>query len=231
MFVSLTKRSQSGYISKYESITDNVKVSRWVYQDLTHSDSVLHKLANVWENRLDPAMLDTSNLRRCFKNIAKYSISVKLRDFQFRFLHNKIFCNDILVHWRKVDSHLCNFCKIEKQTIRHLMFECSKIRPIWMRLQAKLKRFSLSGEFNFSTIITNTVCPDSNDIINTIVLICKQFIYRCKCQDVTPVYNSVLAEIQLNYRIELYNVCKMNNVVKVKKRWSPVISPLKLTVE
>ena len=51
---------------------------------------------DTWHNKYS-IVTDLKFIRSCFKNINEISKVTKLKDFQYRLLHNKIFCNDILV--------------------------------------------------------------------------------------------------------------------------------------
>ena len=164
-------------------------------------------------------MLCVNSTRFMFKNITKLTSSVKLRDFQYRLLHNKIFCNDQLFYWKKLTSNCCDFCDT-KQSIVHLMFECPIVRPIWMRLQAAFWKAEIECNINKATVIFNQIHENHTHICNTVALIVKQFIYRCKCQNKAPNFNEVIHEIRLNYKIDLYN--NFSDSSKVKERWSPV---------
>lgn len=69
---------------------------------------------------------------------------------------------------------------MEKQTITHLMFECSKVTPIWMFIQAKFRKLSILCKFSTVSILFNTMHEDAGHIVNLITLICKQYLFRCK---------------------------------------------------
>ena len=63
----------------------------------------------------------------------------KLRDFQYRLLHNAIFTNDRLYYWKKVDTQRCNLCLNEKQTVKHLFWDCVKTNSILEKLKEFIK--------------------------------------------------------------------------------------------
>ena len=150
---------------------------------------------------------------------------MKLRDFQYQLLHNKSFCNDVLVHWHKVESNICNLCHLKKQTIMHLLWECAAVRPIWNYVRAKLHRAGLVCNFSYENILFNTVSSERCHVINLIVLIGKQYFFRCKCLDQKPTKKEFMYEIGTHYKMEIYNSMKeisSNLTRKVRKKWSPV---------
>ena len=208
---------------KYEMIWGIVKSSQIVYRDKLHSDETLHGVCSIWNKKLG-LTINIPDCRKYFCSIYELTTVVKFRDFQFRLLHNKIFCNDILIYWKKVTSNLCDFCKIEKQTILHLMFSCRRVRPIWKRLEAMCIREKIGGEFNISKIIFNTVHDDYNHVLNLVVLIIKQYLYRSKCLLEIPNYKQVILNVKLQMQIEKQGIFKNNcsSVRKVDLKWSPV---------
>ena len=209
-------------VHKYQYIKDCAKISAWVYKDLIAIDQVLYKIAAIWHRKIG-CTKNINNIRRYFKAIKVLSTRTKLRNFQFRLLHNKVFCNNILVHWRKSESNICNLCHVGKQTIIHLMFECDKVNAIWMRLQDTLWSAGIICNFDAQNVLFCEVHESVNHIANTITLICKQFIYRYKCQDKDFNYEAMVTEIKFNYKIELCIFGK-----KIKKQWMPVKEVFKL---
>ena len=83
-------------ISKYKAISTQTKVSRIMYKDMTNSDK--YQMATITDNITD--------YYQHFLNPCGLTDVTKLHNFQFRLLHNKIFCNNILLHWC---NKLCSF--------------------------------------------------------------------------------------------------------------------------
>ena len=52
-----------------------------------------------------------------FTNVRLTTIATKLRDFQYRLLHNLLPTNRDLVRWKIKDSFLCTFCHLHEETI------------------------------------------------------------------------------------------------------------------
>ena len=76
--------------------------------------------------------------------------------------------------------------------------------------------------FSVEDVIFNT-CHDSvNHVINYIMLIIKQLIYRCRCQNTQISLDKVEAEVKYLYNLEKFNAKKSNVYDKFVKKWSPV---------
>ena len=60
--------------------------------------------------------------------------NVKLRNFQYRLLLNKIFVNDTLCKWKIKANDTCEICNRDKQTIVHLLTHCQNAtkKPGWV---------------------------------------------------------------------------------------------------
>ena len=53
------------------------------------------------------------------------TISIKLRNFQFKFFSRRIATNSFLFKIRILDTALCCLCKTDEETLIHLFFKCS----------------------------------------------------------------------------------------------------------
>ena len=95
---ALHSADTSDQMTKEETIRGQCKVSQWVYKDMNHTEKILVKVSDIWNKKLNVSCTweDYANL---FKAIKRITSVVKLQNFQYRLLHNKIFCNDVLVHW------------------------------------------------------------------------------------------------------------------------------------
>ena len=165
--------------------------------------------------------------KKFFENIRLVMDVVRYRDFQYRLLHNKIFCNDILMHWGKVTSNICNLCHKEKQTILHLMYQCNVSQDMWQVLDKLLNKSELTYVIDECSIIFNTVFESNpRHVFNLLVLITTPYIFRCKCFDVKP--NAI--ELQIEWRkakdIDFYNAKINGGVGKVRRKWEPVLKYL-----
>ena len=91
------------HIMKWDFIEANSKPVRVIYQDMMSDDKAINNSAKKW-NAMLQTEFEVETHSKAFKNIQVITNVTKYRDFQFRLLHNKIFCNNILYHWKKVNS-------------------------------------------------------------------------------------------------------------------------------
>ena len=54
----------------------------------------------------------------------------KLKEFNFKLLHGIMPCNKNLFRWKIRPYDICGVCQ-EIQTIEHLLYNCSYVKPLW----------------------------------------------------------------------------------------------------
>ena len=202
-------------------------VSSRIYCDLLTTDELARKCSCIWFEKTGIASTVTEFLKY-FRNIAKITNITKYRDFQFRLIHNKIFCNDVLLHYGIVESNTCNLCQNGKQTITHLLWGCAKFQNLFQYLLQVAKDAEIHVEYDVLKIICNDIHPISGHVINFLLLILKQFIFRCKCQYKEPTVIEYQEEIKMLHNIEKLNAQRTNRMGHHKRKWSPVYEILLL---
>ena len=150
--------------------------------------------------------------------------NIKLRNFQYRLFIGKIFTNDTLHKWGIVDSELCNLCGQHKQDNIHLSCKCETTKELWLKVCEICKLRSITDE----EIMNNSIEAKIDHIYNFTALLCKQYIFRCKCLDEKPNSMEFFRKLKEQYKMEKYNnVISSNN--KFTKRWKPVLNTLNLS--
>ena len=210
------------HIPKANKYLGKPSISRAVYKDLNEDDSVKRHCMQTWFRKA--GILDNvTEYSKHFKRVYAITNITKFRNFQYRLLLNKVFCNDLLVHWGKVTSNTCEFCNSAKQTIMHLLYECTTTNEILQELSGKLNEKNIKIELSFRNILFNEVHESTKHVTNFIILVFKQYIYRCKCMGIKPTYLQLKAEIKLAWKIESNTALKHDKVSKSEHKWSPVI--------
>ena len=62
----------------------------------------------------------------------------------------------------------------------------------------------------------------NNQLVSFIVLVVKQLLFRYKCKNEKPSWQNVMQEIDLLYKIELYNAQKTNKLCSHISKWKYV---------
>ena len=157
-----------------------------------------------------------------FKNVYQITYITKLRNFQLRVLHNMIYCNNVLYHWKKVNTQQCDYCTFEKQVMCHLLWKCNKSQSLWKMLKNLGSKYHVELELNLANVLYNVIARPNSNIFNFLTLVTKFYIYRCKCQQKQPSYEVLKKEYILYYEMEKYIAMKVNKYAKFKRKWSPV---------
>ena len=55
----------------------------------------------------------------------------KLIAFQYKIIHNILPCRSSLFRAGLVDDDICSLCKLEKQTLLHMLYNCSESLHFW----------------------------------------------------------------------------------------------------
>ena len=208
-------------VRKYEQYEHNFEYlltkpknrSKIIYSELTFNSLACVGSYNKWcENILNEANFTLEEYMKCFESLYKVTNVTNLRDFQYRLLHKRIPTNRELKQWGIKQSDICNFCT-EEDGIQHTLFKCRHIHEIWMQWQKYiLEKFGVILVVDFKMILTNNLVGKPKNIINTLALVLKQFIYWCKCQNVKASFQMYVNEIRLHEQYE-YNYAKQNNKV------------------
>ena len=120
----------------------------------------------------------------------------------------EIAANVVLKKMGIINCEQCTFCD-EKDFIEHFLWECYFTRRFWWILENLI---STSCETACNIKITenlvlfgldSTVITDN--IFDLIILLAKQYLYRCKFEQSVPLVSVFRKQLKLNYKLEEYN--------------------------
>ena len=165
--------------------------------------------------------IEISLFMKNFKDLYTCMNITKYRSFQYRLLHRAIITNVHLFRWGMRKDNLCTFCHQQKESYSHLFVMCSKVQPIWIRLEELMSRFdSTAITFNVYSVITNTLINNIKNVKNFLCLLTKQYIYRKRCFSENPSYEQLESLIWQMKNIERFNAIKNNQEHKHFAKWS-----------
>lgn len=218
----------------FAQLTQNHKISNIVYNKFIFYPEVTQKASLKWSTRLN-CNIDCNKLNKMFKNIVTTTIATKYRDFQYRLMHNLIVNNRQLFLWKLLDNDKCTFCKIEMEHTMHLFLQCMHVKKIWEHLEnfISVQNPELTPVLDWSSenIIFNLVHPKSGHVVNFLVLITKQYIYRCRCLLITLEFSNLKKEIEAVRRIEYYIAKDKAKLQNHYSKWSQLYPELILSYE
>ena len=126
------------------------------------------------------------------------TVFTKLRDFQYMLLSHNIYLNLQLLKCKIKESKCCNFCNCVKETLTHFLYKCRVTQEIWRKTeQFILEHVQLRDTLDISclSIIFNIVYPQPQHILNTIILIVKQYPSGVRCLKLMPKWSDIHSEI------------------------------------
>ena len=147
----------------------------------------------------------------------------KLQYLQYRVLTRKLTTNIIRHKWNTHISEYCTFCQTEKETIRHLLVECPKVTVLWENL-TKMFRCLLRISVNLDpmTIIVNNYKGPCMHMVNSAIIIMKQYIYACKCYEEQPIFVKYMGKLSYSYHIEKTHAFQTGKIEALNKKWSGI---------
>ena len=163
------------------------KVPKFVYNDMIKTNApfptkAFQKFENIFKTNMSQEYYT-----KAFEQLYKFTISTKLRDFQYRLLHNVLVTNEKLSKWGIQDNNLCTFCNNTPETIDHLMLTCPFSKIIWNHV------FDTIAESSQCNVMLNDIekmlgISDSilADFYNMICVTVKQYLYLCRCCNMVP---------------------------------------------
>ena len=185
-----------------QTIANVSKGSRKYYDILIEKIEILNIKAFIkWEEKLSTPV---EWKKVCIK-VQKIK-EIKLKWFQVRICHRTLVTNTVLKEMGIVDSNVCSFCRREKDTIEHYLWDCEYSKEFWLELETTLKekcdnckRIKLNKELIlFGTDDQNK----TEEIFDLIILIAKYFVYKSRINKTKPRFSGFLNELQNRYNIE-----------------------------
>ena len=188
----------------HDQLESKNSISSFVYKFIT-KDCCMQEYCNRW-NKLF-VEIEPERMRTTLVNIYTYTMSTKLRDFQYRLLLNAIVTSKDLYRWRIKDNNQCYFCEVQTETITHLLFNCERVRALWVMIQDWIENnvtLSDTLDVNLFNIIINEIHPTPSHLVNMFCLITKQYIYRMPCNRGNLSTRQLIREIYAIHSYEWY---------------------------
>lgn len=159
-----------------------------------HSNNISPKGKFFWNSQLG-----NINWRKTCLCPFQFCISNKIRELQFKILHNIYPCNNIISRFTDLDDKR-TFYGIESETITHLFYICPVSSKFWSDFEKciyeKTKHTITVGQ---KDIITRFVCNDKSlsFVINLMLLIGKFYLHKMRISKSLPSFQTFLVDFNL----------------------------------
>ena len=187
-------------LEKLKSKNISSKAYYWRLIERNQSDTRSNKL--MWETELNIIISDDrwERIQLCCLQIAE---ATKLRNVQYRLINRILTTNVARSRWNSGVSPACTFCKKKVETVMHLLIECESCNPLWAQLTRWLKyHCKIETTFAKDIILFNEYAGKNRSLINTLILILKQYIYAQKCYGIKPTFQGYLQKVIQWYQVE-----------------------------
>ena len=204
---AVTKKQQKSRIDSevdlFGMVLNSEKVATKMYWAFIESRIVYDHGRIAWQNDLQ-IIIDPDIWRNIRKHAFTISLSTRLREFQYKLLSKKLITNIVVSKWCDNVKPNCSFCDFGHETVMHLLCECKVTKSFWKTLERWLKYgCEINIKFSPSEIILNkTHYKQKSQLIDTIILTAKQYIYACKCLKEKPKLLPYLSKLHRIYITE-----------------------------
>lgn len=211
----------SNYKIWYDKIEN--KTTKQVYRKFVENFTVTEQLRAKWQMKLG-INLDKEKFENIFFNLYKNTLSAKLRSFQFKLIHRRIYLNNTLYKWKIVDSARCQYCQEEYETIEHLFFHCPIVVRFWELFQ---NWYECQTNTEILLDAQTVLLSNSNNLtLNALTISAKQFIFGRKVQDKFINFYIFKDNVKQQIKFKL-SLAKQHNTkagwVRFKKKWGKMI--------
>ena len=207
-------------ITKLAEICKADKVTKLVYQKEIESLPVDATRRVKWGLELN-INIDEQEWLAFFGYMYESTYYNKLRFLQFRLLYRTLVTNTHRHSWGLIPTDLCTFCGVAQETYLHLFCQCEYSKILWTKFFVWLARVSsLKLNYEDKDLLFGIRNNNSIDkLINTLLLIVKQYIYSVKCQERMPNLNELFKKVYKMMLVEKYLAYKNNKPHIFNEKW------------
>lgn len=182
---------------------------------------VIPNSVRKWQNEI--GQVDENMWTKIFILPFRLTQSTDIRWFQLRIIHRILGTNKFLHKIGILDNDKCTFCKNESETILHVLCTCNIVRTFWNELFQWMKD-GCTHIYNLN-ILDNEILFGITDnkkadyVLNFILLLAKQYIYKCKMKKQIPLlqgFKHMLKSVYNTEKFIAFKNCKWENF---DKRW------------
>ena len=137
-------------------ISGGINLPRKIYE--YHSDDILlvHNKYIQWRQDLGVAITEGVQwFGHTIKEIYSLTNIPKYRSFQYRLLLRGLVTNIHLYKWGLKENDNCTFCKTKRESLLHLMYECTEVKELWNSFSQYVKQKGLDLENKYNSIYNN----------------------------------------------------------------------------
>ena len=181
------------------------KPTKLVYKILIRKNSTRpQKSEEKWVKDCGLEVVEDLSWRSIYLLPRLCTISTRIRNFQFKFLHRRIATNTFLFKVGISDTALCYLCKTDKETLIHLFWECSVMKTFWERVQGFFVSIYLIPASHVLDIYECLGFKGEKDdiLVSHCLLLARYYIYCCKFKNISPSIREYAQQLKYNLETE-----------------------------
>ena len=187
-------------------IEDNVfdvtkKKSKHFYSLLLNKKAQLPNMARKLQNEFN---FTSAQLQQMFNLPHQVALEPYVKGFQYKVLNFILYTNTKLHKIGYSTDDKCTFCKLERETLYHLLFSCPHCQTFWNSFETLW--FSSTEEnlhLSLQNVVVGILRP-SRPLLNYLLLIAKLYIWDCRRNQILPNITGFKFKVRLKYEVELY---------------------------
>ena len=151
-------------------------------ENLKCHDYYCHLIKNKYERPKKWAKLAEEFDLRENQYSEVYLLSLKVasepyvRSFQYKVLNSILYSNELLYKIGYVSNPNCSFCQATRETINHILFECSYSKSFWSEVLANiLIKLGSGGCLSLRDVIIG-ILKEGEDLVNYIIILGKVYL-------------------------------------------------------
>jgi len=206
----------------YQELLKSGKGSKCFYNVLI-GEKILPNACKNWNNLLSTEV----DWPKVFKKTKKIK-EIKLRWFQMRIYYRILVTNSVLKEMGLTPNNMCNFCKTEKDTIIHYLWQCPFSQRFWDQFVRTLKdncdncaRLVASPTLVLFGSDENIVTDQGFDFL---LIQAKFFVYKCRINKIKPDVCMFLKDLKNIYRQDMYAYYMEMNSERFGIKWASYLT-------
>ena len=209
--------------SERENLLNNLcqqsKVSKFMYTKILEKNHNIPDGARIiWNDRLN-IQLQPEQWEKIRVDSYYLTIVTKLRYFQFRILSNRLVTKYERAKWDNTVNPNCEECAMS-DTVVHILINCQKAQKLWKALNRWLQYMcNTQIKIDRSIIILNNYKGKHQWIVNTIILLTKQYLYATYCMKEQCKFINLLSKIRELQQAERELAVSTGKLTKHNKKW------------
>ena len=172
-----------------------------------------------WERKFINSTLPWNKYHELNKNVIP---DTRTRSFQYKIYHHILPTNTMLQKIGLKNSDQCTFCRNAKETIEHIIVNCSFSELFWDDLELYISQ-KLDKKLKLSIQEKLFGALEENKTINHILTLARKHIYYSRQKDLLPNMKDFLQYLQKIIKLETFSSHFSPNPKSSTEKWNPFV--------